>query len=141
MNSPEKNEMNYNTSLNQKAALIIDDSDMNRHILNKYLMECGYQVHAAKDGVEGIARFKALKPTITFLDIVMPKKSGLDVLKDIRFFDKESIVIMVSSYITKQNIQEAKQTGANWFLMKPFTKEKLVEIIKKFESSPELKRG
>ena len=48
---------------------------------------------------------------------------------------------MVSSYITKQNIQEAKQTGANWFLMKPFTKEKLVEIIKKFESSPELKRG
>ncbi len=85
------------------------------------------------DGVEGLEKFRAIRPMITFLDIVMPKKSGLELLKELKAIDPNSIIIMVSSYITKQNIQEAKNSGASWFIMKPFTKEKLAEILTKFE--------
>lgn len=119
-----------------QTALIIDDSEVNRHILLAFLKNTGYEPFTAVDGEDGLEKFKAIRPTITFLDIVMPKKSGLELLKDLKAIDQKAIVIMVSSYITKQNIQEAKNSGANWFIMKPFTKEKILEILKKFDKVP-----
>ena len=116
-----------------KSALIIDDSELNRHILGSYLKSLGFIIHLANNGEQGLVQFKTVSPSITFLDIVMPKKSGLELLKEIKEIDKKACVIMVSSYITKHNIQQAKADGAEWFLMKPFSKEKIFEIVKQFE--------
>ena len=117
----------------RKIALIIDDSDINREILSFYLQEEGYETFFAINGREGIEKFQSLEPSITFLDIVMPRISGLDALIEIKSINPDAIVIMVSSYVSKQNIQKAKDNGADWFLMKPFTKEKLFEVISRFE--------
>jgi CheY-like chemotaxis protein len=117
----------------RRVALIIDDSEINREILSFYLQEEGYETFFAVNGREGIEKFNTIRPSITFLDIVMPRTSGLDALVEIKGADPEAIVIMVSSYVSKQNIQKAKSSGADWFLMKPFTKEKLFEVINRFE--------
>ncbi|MCD4818360.1 MAG: response regulator [Candidatus Cloacimonetes bacterium] len=121
------------TKKKRRVALIIDDSEINREILSFYLQEEGYETFFAVNGREGVEKFNMIKPSITFLDIVMPRTSGLDALVEIKQADSDAIVIMVSSYVSKQNIQKAKANGADWFLMKPFTKEKLFEVINRFE--------
>ena len=87
---------------------------------------------AVEDGVDGLDKFRQIRPDLTFLDIVMPKQTGLDVLADIKKIDQAAVVIIVSSYVTKNNLLKAKEIGADWFLMKPFTRQKLVDIVAKF---------
>ena len=65
----------------KKVALIIDDSRVNQNILLNLLDEKGYDTVSAYNGLDGLEQFKSLKPSLTFLDIVMPKMSGLEVLK------------------------------------------------------------
>jgi two-component system chemotaxis response regulator CheY len=127
------NEEQTQKEVKRRVALIIDDSDINREILSFYLQEEGFETFFALNGKEGIEKFQLLKPAITFLDIVMPRISGLDALIEIKAINPDAIVIMVSSYVSKPNIQKAKENGADWFLMKPFTKEKLIEVISRFE--------
>jgi len=117
----------------EKTALIIDDSEINRDIITAYLEDEGYTIFSAADGIEGIEEFKANKPFITFLDIVMPKMTGLVVLEKIKALDQKAIVVMVSSYVSKQNIQKAKDLKADWFLIKPFSRQKFLETLRKFE--------
>ena len=117
----------------EKTALIIDDSEINRDIISAYLEDEGYTIFSAADGIEGIEEFKANKPFITFLDIVMPKMTGLVVLEKIKALDPKAIVVMVSSYVSKQNIQKAKDLKADWFLIKPFSRQKFLETLRKFE--------
>ena len=117
----------------KKTALIIDDSEINRDIISAYLENEDYEVFSASDGLEGIEEFKLRKPFITFLDIVMPKMTGLAVLEKIKAIAPKAIVVMVSSYVSKQNIQEAKDLNANWFLIKPFSRQKFLETLRKFE--------
>ncbi|RLD58279.1 MAG: two-component system response regulator [Bacteroidetes bacterium] len=126
-------EFDFEEEESSKSALIIDDSDINREILSFYLQEQGYETFFAEDGEEGVNSYNNINPSITFLDIVMPKLSGLEVLREIKKINPNAIVIMVSSYVSKHNLQKAKELNANWFLMKPFTKEKLVEIVKRFK--------
>jgi two-component system chemotaxis response regulator CheY len=118
---------------NEKIALIIDDSRVNQDVLTSYLHEAGYTTASAVDGEEGFERFNTIHPSITFLDIVIPKISGLELLKKIKSSDPDSTVIMVSSYATQQSIKQAKELNANWFLKKPFTKRRVLEIIERFE--------
>ena len=117
----------------EKTALIIDDSEINRDIISAYLEDEDYTIFSAADGQEGIEEFKANKPFITFLDIVMPKMTGLVVLEKIKALDSKAIVVMVSSYVSKQNIQKAKDLKADWFLIKPFSRQKFLETLRKFE--------
>ena len=117
----------------EKTALIIDDSEINRDIISAYLEDEDYTIFSAADGLEGIEEFKANKPFITFLDIVMPKMTGLVVLEKIKALDPKAIVVMVSSYVSKQNIQKAKDLKADWFLIKPFSRQKFLETLRKFE--------
>ncbi|NQV17970.1 MAG: response regulator [Armatimonadetes bacterium] len=117
----------------KKTALIIDDSEINRDIISTYLEDEDYEIFSASNGLEGIEEYKANKPFITFLDIVMPKMTGLVVLEKIKAIDPKAIVVMVSSYVSRQNIQEAKDLNANWFLIKPFSRQKFSETLRKFE--------
>ena len=118
----------------KKKVLVIDDSEMNRQLLGNYFKNAGYSTHFANDGEEGLRQFTELHPAITFLDIVMPNKSGLDLLKEIKELNSTAIVIIVSSYVTKRNIQQAKEYGADWFLKKPFSREQLVNVLDKIRN-------
>ena len=117
-----------------KTALIIDDSKVNQYLLEKLLQPMGYKTYFADNGEDGVKQFNSAKPSVTFLDIVMPKKSGLTVLKEIKLRDPKAIVIMVSSFTSKENIHEAKRSEADWFLKKPLSKEKILNIVQLVEN-------
>ncbi|MDZ7724372.1 MAG: response regulator [candidate division KSB1 bacterium] len=118
----------------KRQVLVIDDSEMNRQLLGNYFKNAGYSTQFANDGEEGLQKFTELRPAVTFLDIVMPNKSGLDLLKEIKEMNPNAIVIIVSSYVTKRNIQQAKEYGADWFLKKPFSREQLVNVLEKIKN-------
>jgi len=118
-----------------KRALIIDDSKMNRSILRSYLEEFGYEAFYAVDGNDGLEQYKKIRPFLVFLDIVMPKMTGLELLRQIKALDPDIIVIMVSSFVSRQTLKEAKDCNADWFLMKPFKKQDVADIVNMFEKN------
>ncbi len=116
--------------VNEISALVCDDSILSRKKLKDSLAELGcVNVYEAVDGDDAVAKYKEHNPTIVFLDIVMPKKDGIDALKEILEHDGHAKVIMASSVGTQSYLKEAIQSGAKDFLQKPLDKDQLKKII------------
>jgi len=67
-----------------KTVLIVDDDKKLTDLLTEYLTEFGFQISTLPDGTEILRTIKTVKPDIIILDIMMPRKDGLEVLKEIR---------------------------------------------------------
>jgi len=114
------------------SVLVVDDSDHIRTLFAMTLKKMGItKVHYAADGAEGLIRFNSDKPTITFLDNMLPKLSGMEVLKEIRAVKSDAIVVIVSAVSSIDAVQEAKGRGASYYLVKPYMPSKIVEVIQK----------
>ncbi len=114
----------------EMSVLVCDDSILSRKKLMDSLKELGCtNITEAVDGEDVVNKYKENPTTIVFLDIVMPKKDGIDALKEILDFDSEAKVIMASSVGTQSYLKEAIQAGAKDFLQKPMDKEQLKKII------------
>ena len=74
--------------------------------------------------------YKEHKPDLVFVDIVMPIKDGVEAIHEIREFDPEAHVIVVSSVGTQTQLKNAIMEGARDFIQKPFTDSGIREIIK-----------
>ena len=113
--------------------LIADDSSFMRTIIKNYLINFeNLEIEEAGDGQEAIEKFKSFKPKLIFLDIIMPKLNGLDVLKQIKKIDKSVKVIMVTSIGQSGVMEDAINLGAEKYITKPFRYEEIVEIINEF---------
>lgn len=112
--------------------LIVDDSKTSRKMLKNVLEENGHEVIGeAVNGEDGIAKYKALQPEITTLDITMPIMDGLEALRQIMEFDNAAKVIMVTAAGQKSKMVDAVKYGAKEFLAKPFDAAQIIEIITK----------
>jgi putative two-component system response regulator len=103
--------------------LIADDAELNRELI-KFIFEEQYNIVEAKDGEQAIDRIKEFGDSIglLFLDLLMPEKSGLDVLK---FMNKEGYinyipVIMITGESTDESDEKAYEYGASDIIYKPF---------------------
>lgn len=106
-----------------------DDSAFMRKILIDILNGAGYTtIIEAENGVQAIEKFHSEKPDLVLLDIIMPEKDGLEVVKTI---GKEANVIMVSAVGQESIIKDAMTFGAKGFIVKPFEKDKVVAEIKR----------
>lgn len=72
-----------------------------------------------------MAAYKNHKPNIVFLDIHLPGRNGKEILNDIRAFDENAFVIMLSADSNKDNVVDSVRGGARAFITKPFTRETL----------------
>ena len=112
--------------------LIADDSAFMRKILKNILAKSGHsEVVEAVDGDEAIAKFKAEKPDLVLLDIIMEKKDGIEVLKQIKASNPKSKVAMVSAVGQEQMVKEALKFGAEDFIVKPFNSSKVEQTVQK----------
>lgn len=110
--------------------LIADDSAFMRTIIRNYIKDVpNLSITEAEDGEETIKKFGQIIPDIVFLDIIMPRMSGLDVLKQIKLINKGSRIIMVTSVGQSKVIEEALKSGAERYITKPFKAEDLKKII------------
>jgi two-component system chemotaxis response regulator CheY len=114
----------------RKKVLIVDDSRVARMSLRKVIEEFGHEVvFEAQDGVEGIESYKKLKPDIVICDIEMPNLDGNDLLKQIKQYDSDANVAIVSSVTNKQTLQKLFMLGALEIIKKPFKKVQIKKIL------------
>ncbi len=112
--------------------LIVDDSIVARMSVKACIpKEQGHELIEAGDGTKAIELFHARMPDVTFLDITMPDKSGLDVLEELRRSYPEAVIIILSADIQKQTQERAYQLGAFSIVKKPPLKEVVqAELVK-----------
>lgn len=117
--------------LSNITVMICDDSILVRKKMKDYISSLGVgAIYEASDGEEAIAKYKECNPAVVFMDIVMPKKTGTEALKEIIQYDPSAKVIMVSSVGTQSHLKEALCFGALDFLQKPIVFEQVSQILK-----------
>ncbi len=111
--------------------LIVDDTLFMRTLLKNILFSGGHDiVGEAGDGDEAIEKYKALKPDLVTMDVVMPKVNGIEALKGIKAFDPNAKVVMCTAVGQEQMVKLAIKTGARGYIVKPFQAPKVLEEIK-----------
>ena len=97
------------------------------------LAEMGHEVLCeAENGIEAVKLYKEQKPQLTLLDMIMPGKSGLETLKEVREFDPAAKVVMVTAVQQESMTSQLMEAGAAAVLHKPFMYADLEEVLKKF---------
>lgn len=110
--------------------LVVDDSFYMRTMLKNMLSDAGYViVGEAGDGETAIKMATETNPDLVTLDLILPDNTGLDVLKSIRRTSPNLKVIIVSAVGQEAIVNEAIQSGANAYIVKPFAEEKVLEIV------------
>lgn len=119
--------------LNNFKVLICDDSILARKQLKDIISTLGSPTFIeASDGQEAIDKYKANKPDMVFLDIVMPKKDGNIVISEIIEYDPNAAIIIASSVGTQSQLKCALQAGAKDFVQKPLDKQLVIDVIEKY---------
>lgn len=120
--------------------LIVDDDPDIREVMHDRLKAMGFEVVEAANGEQALIRLRDDSPAITLLDLQMPKKSGLEVLKAIQDEGLETTTIVMTAYGTIDKAVEAMRAGAYDFLAKPFSPGHLEVVIGKALEREALKR-
>ena len=110
--------------------LIVDDEEGMRLAMSEALKRAGYTTETCVDGIAALTKIKSDKYAMIITDMKMPKVSGMDVLREVKKISPDTKVILVTAYGTVDCAVEAMKEGANDFLLKPFSFESLIEIVK-----------
>ncbi|GBF40751.1 SpoIIE-like protein phosphatase domain protein [Leptospira ellinghausenii] len=131
--------------------LVVEDNPDLRSYLGSILTRAGYHVLVAKDGEEGLTTILSENPDLVITDLMMPKLSGLDLIKEIRkkeqFHSLPVILLTAKADVTTR--KELHSEGADLYLSKPFLESELLSVIrnalrlkqKEFYLQEELTRG
>src|SRR6476660_6070438 len=106
--------------------LVVDDEVDIRESLETLLEMEGYSVELAADATEGMRKWEKSSYDLILLDLMMPDRSGMDVLHEIRARDTETPVIMLTAYGSVEVAVKALKNGANDYFPKPWDNDKLV---------------
>lgn len=112
--------------------MVVDDALFMRNILKDIFVRHGYEVVAeAENGETALQLYQESKPDLVTMDIVMPKKSGIEALQEIMAVDPEAHVVMVSALGQDTLVLEAVEAGARDFIVKPFKEDKVLETVRR----------
>jgi two-component system chemotaxis response regulator CheY len=111
--------------------LLADDEQHVRQLIKAVLTPLGSEIVAeAQNGNEALARYKELRPDVVLLDVNMPVKDGIAALREIREFDGNASVIMLTSLSDMETIQTALELGAIQYIRKDTPITEMRQIIK-----------
>jgi DNA-binding NtrC family response regulator len=117
-NSPEPN-------LKGRVLVVDDESDI-RESLEALLSMEGYSVDLAHNAAEGLHQMQSRGYDLVLLDLMMPDRSGMDVLQEVRERDRETPIFMITAYGSVEAAVKALKLGANDYFSKPWDNEKLL---------------
>lgn len=106
--------------------LIVEDDPNLGDILNEYLTMKGYETTLCRDGDEGWSKFKKDKYDLCVLDIMMPKKDGFTLGKEIKKVQDDLPIVYLSAKNLKEDVIEGLKIGADDYITKPFSMEELL---------------
>src|SRR3989338_3156424 len=119
----------------KKKILVIDDEDSVREIYRREFLSNGFSVSLAKDGEEGLLKAGEEIPDLILLDIMLPKMSGIDVLKALKEnpLTKSIPTLLLTNLGEESIIKEGFELGADGYLLKvSYTPAQVVEESRKF---------
>src|SRR5277367_2220863 len=125
---------------NKSRILVIDDEAEIRESLATLLELEGYNVELAVNATDGLRKAEASSYDLILLDLMMPDRSGMEVLKDFRERDTETPVFMITAYGSVEVAVDALKSGANDYFSKPWDNEKLLIEIDRMIASSRLAR-
>ncbi len=111
--------------------LIIEDDNEISNMIADYLGKNGYETHIAKDGIRGIKYVIEKKPDLIILDIMLPYKSGDEILREVREFSDIPIIV-VSAKVNVQFKVDLFKIGVDDYVVKPFD---LLELLARIETN------
>jgi len=114
-----------------KTKILLAEDDMNLgFLLQDYLEMEGFEVKLCRDGEEGLKAFKERPYDVCIFDVMMPKKDGFTLAKEIRTNNKEIPILFLTAKSLKDDKIEGFKMGADDYITKPFNEEELVYRIK-----------
>jgi len=113
------------------SLLIVDDDEVMRDTLSDVLKKKGYEVSVASSGNEALSAIRKNIVDLIVLDMRLPDLDGIEVLKRVKEFDTEILVIMMTAYSDVQTAVSAMKSGAYHYINKPFELEELKLLIEK----------
>ena len=114
----------------KKSILICDDEEGIRESL-KLILEKDYDLAFAESGDAAIEKMRSSPADIVILDIKMPKKDGLETLKELKNINPASKVIIATGYKSIDVAQEALRLGASDYIVKPFNRDNIRKVVEK----------
>ena len=112
------------------SVLVVEDDRNIAELLQMYLEKEGYAVTLASDGGQGLSKFRAIKPDLVLLDVMMPVMDGWAVCKAIRAEGKTPVIMLTAKGETDDKVAGLK-TGADDYITKPF---EMKEVLARIEA-------
>jgi len=109
-----------------QGILLVEDDQNFGDVLKSYLEMHGYTVDLAKDGDEGLLKFNKGEYDLCIFDVMMPKKDGFTLAKEIRGKNSEVPIIFLTAKSLKEDVLEGFKIGADDYITKPFNSEELL---------------
>ena len=113
-----------------QTVLIVDDDKSIRYSLTR-MMEGNFSLFTAQNGEEALNRFRENSPDLVIMDIKMPGRSGIEILKEMKSIDPKSLVIIMTAYGTTETAIEAMKYGAFDYILKPFPIPQMKSLVEK----------
>jgi two-component system response regulator AtoC len=115
----------------KERILLVEDEESLRHMLSSFLEKRGYSVTAAATGEEGLSRAAERRHKIVLCDVVLPDRSGLELIPSLLDADHHQLIIIMSAYGSLEVAIEAIRLGAKDYISKPFQPQELLLKIEK----------
>jgi DNA-binding NtrC family response regulator len=116
-----------------RRIVVADDSFDSRQILVRLLGQyVDAEIVEARNGVDAWTAYQRVQPQLTFLDIDMPGRDGLDVLSEIRASDPKAFVVLVSGLGAVEAVMKAITLGAGGFVVKPYAAQRILDVLLKY---------
>jgi DNA-binding NtrC family response regulator len=122
------------------TVLIVDDERTLARSIKLFLEEQGYEAEVANDGDRALQLLEEVHPDVVFLDLRLPKASGLDLLKRIRAYDPVVAAVMMTAHGTIENAVEAMKLGAFDYVTKPVDLDEVKIIVERAQEDRRLRQ-
>lgn len=116
-----------------KRVMTVDDSASVRMMIRFTLKGAGYDVVEAVDGVDALEKLGGIDIQAMIVDVNMPRMGGMEFLRKVRTIPgfNSTPVIMLTTEAGKEFIEEGREAGASGWMVKPFSPEQLVEVVRR----------
>lgn len=118
----------------RKRILIVEDAPYMREMLVEMLEEEAedYKVVGfAVNGKEAVEKYRELKPDLVTMDLVMEEMDGIQAIREIKKYDPNALILVITALGTPEQRNEALEAGADEYLWKPFTVKNLSDMLTK----------
>ncbi|MBA4389624.1 MAG: hybrid sensor histidine kinase/response regulator [Syntrophus sp. (in: bacteria)] len=109
--------------------LVVDDEKGIREGCRRVLTSEGYAVDMAENGKQGLDMVKAKPYDLLLVDLMMPIMSGIELMEEVRHFDPEIIMIVITGFATIETAIDAMKHGAYDYIPKPFAPDQLISVL------------